>query len=88
MRTKWRSKTRKKVAETVQEEGANSRGSIKVKVKMRWWGKIGAPHRFWAPNRRGASPEIPKLISGDSQCRLGAQIVYTLILPPQFILAT
>ena len=35
--------------------------------------KLGAPRRFCAPNRRGASPEIPNLISGDPQRRLGAQ---------------
>jgi len=45
-----------------------------VKVKMRWEVKLGAPRRLWAPNRRGASPEIPKLISGDPQRRLRAHI--------------
>jgi len=72
MRTKWRSQRRKKAAGTVQEEGANSSRSIKVKVKTRWGVKLGAPRRLWAPNRRGASPENPKLISGDAPRRLGA----------------
>jgi len=56
----------------VQEEGANSSRSIKVKVKTRWGVKLGAPRRLWAPNRRGALPEIPKLISGDAPRWLGA----------------
>ena len=40
---------------------------------MRYGVKLGAPRRFWAPNRRGASPEITKLISSDPQRRLGSQ---------------
>ena len=43
-----------------------------MKVKTRWGVKLGEPHRLRCPNRRGASPEIPKLISGDPQRRLGA----------------
>jgi len=58
IRMKWRSQTRKKAAGTVQEEGANSSGSIKVKVKTRWGVKLGAPRRLWAPNRRGTYPNF------------------------------
>jgi len=43
-----------------------------VKVKTRWGVKLGASRQFCAPNRRGASPEIPKLISSDPQRWLGA----------------
>jgi len=61
MRKKWRSQTRKKAAGTVQEEGTNSSGSIKVKVKTRWGVKLGAPRQFWAPNRRGTYPNFTLL---------------------------
>jgi len=41
-----------------------------VKVKTYWGVKLGAPRRLWAPNRRGASPEINLGISGDAPRQL------------------
>jgi len=52
---------RKKAAGTVQEEGANSSGNIKVKVKTRWGVKLGAPCRLEAHNRRGTYPNFTLL---------------------------
>ena len=61
-----------------------------MKVKTRWGVKLRVPRRLWAPNRRGTSPEIPKLISSDAPRQLGAitDMVHTLILPSFFISVT
>ena len=77
MRTKWRSQTRKKAVGTVQEEGAKSSGSIKVKVKTRWGVKLRAPRRLWAPNRRGASPNAPRRLGAHN--RRGTYPNFTLL---------
>jgi len=61
MRKQWRSKSSKEDAETVQRNAHTVEREEKWKWKRVAGLKQEAPCRFWASNRRGSWPEIPKL---------------------------